>query len=43
MENAFKYIKEAGGIELEDDYPYTAEDGTCSIVAGKAALKVTGF
>jgi cathepsin F len=43
MENAFEYIKEAGGIELEDEYPYTAQDGTCSFVAKKAALKITGF
>jgi len=26
---AYDYIKEAGGLEGEKDYPYKAEDGTC--------------
>jgi cathepsin F len=43
VENAFEYIKKAGGIELQVDYPYTAVGGTCSFVAEKAALKITGF
>jgi hypothetical protein len=29
MDNAFAFIKENGGIDTEDDYPYTAQDGTC--------------
>jgi C1A family cysteine protease len=43
MENAFAYIKEAGGIELQSDYKYKARDGQCKFDVKKAALKVTGF
>jgi len=30
MDNAFKYIIANGGIDTEQDYPYTARDGTCN-------------
>lgn len=29
MDYAFEFIAENGGIDTEDDYPYTARDGTC--------------
>ncbi|XP_059638892.1 vignain-like [Cornus florida] len=29
MDYAYKFIKQKGGLNTEDNYPYTAEDGTC--------------
>lgn len=42
MDQAFQYIQQAG-IETEMDYPYTAEDDTCTYVASKKAAEDTGF
>lgn len=43
MENAYNYLKSAGGIMKQADYKYTGRDGTCKFVKSKAALQVTGF
>lgn len=43
MDDAFTYINQTGGIELEDDYPYTGVDGQCQFDVQKVAAKVTGF
>jgi len=37
MDDAFQYVA-ANGIDLEANYPYTAEDGTCSM-SGQTFLK----
>lgn len=42
MENAFKYLKKAGGIMKSSDYNYTARGGSCKFNKDKAALKITG-
>ena len=42
MDYAFQYI-ETNPLELEDDYPYTAVDGTCKYVTSKGVGKVSSF
>lgn len=37
--HAFEYIKDNGGISLETNYPYLAQDGTCKITK-ESALSV---
>jgi len=39
MQTAFEYIQ-ANGIESDDDYPYTAEDGTCTSDESKYLVSV---
>jgi len=43
---AYTYIEQAGGIETEEAYPYTAEggeSGTCKFVDGDTVCSVTGY
>jgi len=42
MDQGFQYIQKYG-IEREDDYTYTARDGTCKFDESKVVTKVTGF
>lgn len=43
MENAYKYIEEAGGLESESDYPYEGRDRSCRSKKDKAAVKVSSY
>lgn len=45
MELTFDWIKGNGGVELEEDYPYTGREGRCRSDPSKyvADLKVTGY
>ncbi|KAJ3671766.1 hypothetical protein LUZ60_007845 [Juncus effusus] len=43
MTNAFEYLKSAGGLESEADYPYTGTDGTCAFKKSKIVAKVKNY
>jgi len=40
---AFEYLLSAGGQELNESYPYTAEDGQCAFNASLIAAKLTNY
>lgn len=45
-EHAYKYVKNAGGIETEKDYPYTSSNGVtgkCHSDSSKYVIKVGGY
>ena len=37
---AFEYIKYNGGLDTEEAYPYTAQDGTCKFSAENVGVQV---
>jgi len=43
MDQAFTYIKVNNGIDTEDSYPYTAQDGSCSFSASNVGATDSGF
>lgn len=45
-ESAYTYVKGAGGIEKDSDYPYTSgggSTGTCKFNKGRVAISITGY
>ncbi|CAL1272227.1 unnamed protein product [Larinioides sclopetarius] len=43
MDQAFDYIKKNKGIDTEDSYPYTAQDGNCHFKTPSIGATVTGY
>ncbi|KAJ3685713.1 hypothetical protein LUZ61_014877 [Rhynchospora tenuis] len=44
QDSAFEWVIKNGGIDTEEDYPYTAQNGTCNITkAGIHAASITGY
>lgn len=42
MDQGFEYIQKNGGIDTEQSYPYTAQDGTCKYNPRNSGATVTG-
>jgi len=42
-ETAYEYIKSAGGLESEKDYPYTAVDGTCRFKKAEVFAQISNY
>jgi hypothetical protein len=45
-ESAYEYVKCAGGIELDSDYPYTSgggRTGRCKFNSGRIAVSISGY
>jgi len=43
MDDAFKYIKDNNGIDTEESYPYTGQDGSCHFKVQDVGANLTGF
>lgn len=43
MDIAFKYVKDAGGIDTEASYPYTAKDGNCTYDPKNSGATLTSW
>lgn len=43
MTSAYEYTLKAGGLQREEDYPYTGREGTCKFDKSKIAASVANF
>jgi len=43
LPSAFAYVQSAGGLELDSNYPYTAQDGTCAFQQSEIAASISNF
>lgn len=43
MTSAYEYTLKAGGLQREEDYPYTGKDSTCKFDKSKIAASVANF
>ncbi|EPS70818.1 cysteine proteinase, partial [Genlisea aurea] len=43
MNNAFEYALKVGGLQKEEDYPYTGRDGSCKFQQNQIAASVLNF
>ncbi|CAI5514796.1 unnamed protein product [Closterium sp. Naga37s-1] len=43
MNNVFRYIQKAGGLQTEQEYGYTGREGRCQFDAGRVAARVESF
>lgn len=43
MDSAFQYIIATGGLNTEEDYPYTATDGNCTANTTNLFASISGF
>jgi cathepsin F len=41
--NAYNYVIKTGGIDTEQSYPYTAEDGTCGFKPASVGAKISNW